>query len=438
MFLLNNNFWVFYLIIHLAKSQERIDIQEVKTCASGSAVLKIPMPIQSKLWPILWTKDGDTLAIESRHHINASALTIVDATPKDGGIYCAQLLTHERSFQFYFKLIIADSRLTSFTPPKVIAAVGSNVTIKIEAKGHGNSAWTFNGDFLNANAESNHFKFLDPRDFDIINGGVLFIQNIQKRHSGVYLMAFNVQGCETTVTTQVEVFFTKLGTINDRKSEELIYDRILSVKSQPMFKTSVGMIVIIIAIIAVTAGVSSLITLWCLGLCKLLKKHWLKKNASSFSREISKEHMLKRDQLNEVRNSNTKINFNKSATRALLNFGIKFNNYLGSVRNKLNNKNQGGYKILDEEVDSDDNTNVQADINGPSKTNSFHNLSFTDNLDSSHINTKHDCNNNKEDKDQEKISCCEKKKLVKISSSFSSFIQTNKKKHKENIFNTIR
>ena len=95
--------------------------------------------------------------------------------------------------------------MTLLTPPKIIAIEGSNITIKAKANHHGRSSWVFNDKLLDVNNKSNHFKFLDPRDFDLINGGVLFIQNVQMRHHGLYSMTFDVDGCETTVITEVNV-----------------------------------------------------------------------------------------------------------------------------------------------------------------------------------------------------------------------------------------
>lgn len=75
----------------------------------------------------------------------------------------------------------------------------------MKAKDDGNCVWLFQNKRLLNSTSSKHFKFPDPLHYGIDNGTVLEIHRIQHRHSGLYKMTVDVDGCQNTVQIVVDV-----------------------------------------------------------------------------------------------------------------------------------------------------------------------------------------------------------------------------------------
>jgi len=115
------------------------------------------------------------------------------------------LLFSKFQYNYYPLFYIIDAALQGISPPKITAHINERVVLIVKAFQPGTAVWHFNGEILPFTNSSKHFRFPGCLHYGIAHGAVLQIRDIRLRHTGNYLLTYNVSGCIRHHEMSVEV-----------------------------------------------------------------------------------------------------------------------------------------------------------------------------------------------------------------------------------------
>ncbi|XP_057291629.1 obscurin-like [Hydractinia symbiolongicarpus] len=179
-----------------------IEVQKNKetVCPGDTAILR-----STSLDGLLTWKRENNIELfgNSKYELidDTHVLKIHNLSPKDAGVYTAIASDGNK---VSFTLTVPDTTLLSMDKSLKVKVNGRAV-LRAYAKHHGVFTWMHGNTVLTETSEASHFIFPDPKFYDMANGSVLEIRNIQKEHAGVYNLNYQINGCKSSLSWSIEV-----------------------------------------------------------------------------------------------------------------------------------------------------------------------------------------------------------------------------------------